>query len=164
MPAQKQTEKSRYESVYSPDKYVTGAQYICELICEKRAKQDGVSLGLHFWRKPEWAKFYKWNMLVVRGFLKQYDERAIIKTLKESGKWWSLRSDIMKMNMERHNTRILAEDKIRKEKASQQKPVNRATIDSRPRQRQPQRNKLSVLLEIDEANDGKEKDGDPKGT
>ena len=158
MPAKEQSEKSRYPSVYSPDKWVTGAQYICEKICEKRAKQDGVSLGIRFWRKPEWAKFYKWNMLVVRGFLKQYDERAIIKTLKESGKWWSLRSEVMKANMEKHHIRILAEDKIRKENASRQKPVNRATIDSSPRQRQPQRNKLSALLEIDEATNGKEEE------
>ena len=48
--AKKRTQKSRYPSRYSPDGWVHAAQYITELICEKKAKADKIGeLPLKLW-------------------------------------------------------------------------------------------------------------------
>ena len=47
------TEKSRYSSRYSPSAYVTGPQYILELICERKAKRENIDLPIKFWNLPD---------------------------------------------------------------------------------------------------------------
>ena len=159
MPADHQTEKSKYPSAYSPEAWVTGAQYICELICEKKAAVEGTTLPIRFWRLPEWEKFFKSQVRLVNQMTKKYSVRAVIATLKESGKWWSLRTPIMQGNIQRHHKRIRAEDKFNAEKIRQQKTVNRSTIESKPRQRVTRKTNLSVLYDIDEGNNGEKEEG-----
>jgi len=78
----KRTDKSKYPSKYSPNGWVTAAQYIIELICEQRARFDKKDLPVKFWHLPEWASFYKSQLRIIHKLLKQYDERAIINTVK----------------------------------------------------------------------------------
>jgi len=54
--AKKQTQKSKYPSRYSPNGWVHAAQYVTELICEKKAKTEGKELPLKFWELKEWLK------------------------------------------------------------------------------------------------------------
>jgi len=96
--AKEQTEKSRYPSRYGgSDNFVTGTQYIIELICEKKARLDNRILPLKFWNHPDWANFYKRWLRQVYKLLKEFDERAIIAALKskESGCRWSLHTEFM---------------------------------------------------------------------
>ena len=44
---------SKYPSRYSDGKKVTAAQYITELICEKRAVKDKKELPNNFWKLPQ---------------------------------------------------------------------------------------------------------------
>lgn len=83
---------NKYQSKYSPNKEVTSLQYICEIICEKNAKQTGRELPVFFWKLPQWEKFYKSQICLAKKLLDNYSDAAIIKALrdKRTGKIWSL--------------------------------------------------------------------------
>ncbi len=104
-----QTEKSRYPSRYGGENnFVTGAQYIIELICEKKARLDKRTLPLKFWKHKDWANFYKRWLRQVHKLLKSFDERAIINALKskESGMRWSLHTEYMKELVEKEQEKL----------------------------------------------------------
>lgn len=86
-----QTEKSRYPSKYSPDKFVTVAQYITECICEKKADGD---LPAQFWNLPEWNKFYRSQIASANALVKKYGAKPVIEALKDKRcyKTYSLRA------------------------------------------------------------------------
>lgn len=79
--ATNQTKKSKYPSKYSPSKYVTAAQYIIELVCEKKAAFDKTNLPVKFWEIPKWKNFFMRNLRQVHKLLKSYDEQAMIAAL-----------------------------------------------------------------------------------
>lgn len=83
---------NKYPSKYSPNKEVTSLQYICEIICEKNAKQTGRELPVFFWKLPQWEKFYKSQICLAKKLLDNYSDAAIIKALrdKRTVKIWSL--------------------------------------------------------------------------
>lgn len=78
------TEKSKYQSPYSNGKFVTAAQYIIEIVCEKKAKQSGTDLPAQFWKLPEWAAYYKQQLRKCHALLKKYNEKAIIQALRDN--------------------------------------------------------------------------------
>jgi len=73
--------KTSYTSKYSPDKQITAAQYINELVCEHKAAFDKTKLPIKFWNIPQWSNFYKRNIRQIAKLLKQFDEVAIIRAL-----------------------------------------------------------------------------------
>ncbi len=77
--AKNRSEKSRYLSRYAPSGYVTAAQYISELMCERKAKGD---LPIRFWKIPEWIKYYKSQITACNKLLSKYDEQHILAALK----------------------------------------------------------------------------------
>ncbi len=83
---------NKYPSKYSPNKEVTAIQFICEIICEKNAKQTGRQLPVQFWQLPQWEKFYKSQICLAKKLLDNYSDAAIIKALrdKRTSKIWSL--------------------------------------------------------------------------
>ena len=46
-----------YISKYSNGKEVSDAQYITEIICEKKAKREKKDLHYRFWLNKEWENF-----------------------------------------------------------------------------------------------------------
>ena len=93
MPSE-QTESSRYPSRYSPDKYITAAQLICEVVCENRAGSKNSALPIRFWTLPEWAKFYKQQIPAANKLLARYEAKVIIAALQsyEGKRIYSLRA------------------------------------------------------------------------
>lgn len=91
--AKKRTESSRYQSRFSKS-YVTAAQYITELICEKHAKFNKKDLIQEFWKLPDWAKHYRQQIPTAYKLLKQFDAAAIINALQSKKAWniYSLRA------------------------------------------------------------------------
>lgn len=89
--SKEQTSKSTYRSKYAGDGFVTPAQYITELICEKLAKKNKKTLTLKFWENEEWSKFYRQQIIVANGLLKIYSDKAIVLALN-SKKAWSIYS------------------------------------------------------------------------
>lgn len=102
--AKKRTSKSKYPSRYSPQGWVHAAQYITELICEKKAKTEGKELPLKFWELKEWLKFYKYQITLANKLIKQYGETAIISALMDKRMWktYSLRSPFLKNVIEEY--------------------------------------------------------------
>lgn len=83
--------KKTYDSKFS-DKKVTAAQYISQMMCERKANKDKVKLDKSFWGKPEWKKFFLYQLTLANNLLKIYPEGAIIQVLSNPKyKWvWSL--------------------------------------------------------------------------
>lgn len=92
--ANKRSESSTYPSKYSPGGWVTAAQYIVEAICEKKAQQNQKDLPNQFWQLPEWAKYYRQQIVAANALLKKYDESAVVKALadKRAFRIYSLRA------------------------------------------------------------------------
>jgi hypothetical protein len=84
----------KYPSKYSNGKDVSAAQYITEIICEKKAKREGKDLHYRFWINKEWAAFYRNQIASANKLIKQYKQLAIIKALKnpKAEKIYSLRA------------------------------------------------------------------------
>ena len=144
----KQTEKSRYPSPYSPGKFVTAAQYIIELICENRAASLKKDLPTQFWKDKEWQSFYKMQLRACHKMLKEYDERAIIKALKDDRcrKTWSLRAPWLKEIIKEKQ----AEIEVKKQKdIENQTVINRDTTLSKPRQKKTKKSLLDRLEELE---------------
>lgn len=89
--AKQRTEKSKYPSKYSPNNWVTGPQYILELVCERKAIREETDLPIKFWNLPEWANYYKSQLRVCHRLVKKYNEKAIINMLTEKKTCFSLR-------------------------------------------------------------------------
>lgn len=84
----------KYPSKYSNGKSVSAAQYITEIICEKKAKQDKKDLHYRFWNTKEWSLYYRNQIASAHALLKKYDEIAVIKALnsQKSARIYSLRA------------------------------------------------------------------------
>lgn len=81
--SKEQTDKSRYPSRYSQG-YVTSAQYILELVCEKQAKWKKKDLPMQFWHLPEWKKIFIMQLRKVHKLLKIYSDKAIIRAINKN--------------------------------------------------------------------------------
>lgn len=84
----------KYPSKYSNGKEVSAAQYITEIICEKKAKREKRDLHYRFWVNKEWAAFYRNQIASANKLVKTYNELAVIKALAnpKSEKIYSLRA------------------------------------------------------------------------
>lgn len=145
------TEKSPYESRYSPGGWVTAAQYIIELVCERKAHIEQRDLPIRFWNSPEWQQYFKMQLRKCHALLKQYDEKAIIRALKDkkASRTYSLHAPWLLPIIEEHQKTVLAEKK-NSEMASLQKPTNRQTIHSKPRERRKTQGIVGKLRELDD--------------
>lgn len=112
----KRTEKSKYPSRYSPNGWVHAAQYVTELICEKKAKTENKELPLKFWELDEWLKFYKYQITLANKLIKQYGEHVIISALNDKRMWktYSLRSPFLKNVIEEYKDKKEIAEKIAK--------------------------------------------------
>lgn len=84
----------KYISKYSNNKEVTPAQYITEIICENKAKKDGMDLHYKFWTNKTWSKFYRDQIASANKLVKKYSHLSIIRALKrpQASKIYSLRA------------------------------------------------------------------------
>lgn len=73
----------KYPSRYSNGKLVSAAQYITELICENKAKNEKRDLGFKFWTNKEWSAYYRNQIATANKLLTQYSDKAIIRALKD---------------------------------------------------------------------------------
>jgi len=133
----------KYQSRYSPDKEITAAQYIIELLCEKKAQFDGYELPLKFWTLPEWKAFFKKNLRKVHSLLKKYDVRAIINALN---------SPLMKNRysiFSKYLENIIQQEEKKLVQDTKPSIINRQTVHSKIRSRQPTNNIIDKLNQLD---------------
>lgn len=83
----KNLKHNTYLSKYSNGKHVSAAQYITELICERKAVKDKQDLHYRFWVNKQWATFYRNQIASAHKLLKEFPDKAIIRALNsEQGK------------------------------------------------------------------------------
>lgn len=89
--------KKQYPSKYSNGKQVSAAQYITEIICEKKAKLTKKDLHYRFWTNKEWEKFYRDQIATANKLLKKYSDTAVIRALNspKTEKIYSLRAPFL---------------------------------------------------------------------
>lgn len=89
--------QKKYPSKYSNGKNVSAAQYITEIICEKKAKLNKQDLHYRFWVNKQWEKFYKDQIASANKLLKKYSDTAIVRALNslKAQKIYSLRAPFL---------------------------------------------------------------------
>jgi len=147
--AQSQTEKSSYPSRYSPGAFVTAAQYIIELVCERKAAQNCVDLPMKFWKQKEWAGFFRSQLRKCHKLLKSYDAQAIIEALqdKQCKNVYSLFAPWLEDIIALKQKALEAKKAV----SEYQQPikVNREAKEHKQRPRRIKNNLLATLEEID---------------
>jgi hypothetical protein len=79
--AKEQNKFAKYPSKYAQDTWVSAAQYIAEIMCERRGQSLNRDLPNHFWNLPEWKQFYFYQLSLARKLLEEFDPKAVIGTL-----------------------------------------------------------------------------------
>jgi len=102
-----------YPSKYSNGKQVTAAQYITEIICERKAKNTKKDLHYRFWTNKLWEKFYKDQIASAHKLLKKYEDTAIIRALNsdKAQKIYSLRAPFLIPIIEQEQEKLQNENK-----------------------------------------------------
>lgn len=105
--------KKKYISKYSNNKEVSAAQYITELICENKARKDKLDLHYRFWVNKEWSLFYRNQIATANKLVKQYDDVAIVRAIKneKASKIYSLRAPHLIPIIETEQQKLLSENK-----------------------------------------------------
>lgn len=103
----------KYPSKYSNGKQVTPAQFITEMICERKALIDKVDLHYKFWTQKYWAMFYRNQIASANKLVKKYDPKAIIRALQtaQGKKIYSLRAPHLIAIIEQQAANIAQEAK-----------------------------------------------------
>lgn len=82
MSNKKQTELSRYKSPSTGD-FCTSAQYVAELVCQKKATHEKVgTLPYKFWNLPKWKKEYIRQVSLANKLIKEFGDEAVVKFIK----------------------------------------------------------------------------------
>lgn len=134
-----------YPSRYSNGKKVSAAQYITELICENKAKQDKLDLHHRFWLNPEWSKYYRNQIGTANQLLKKYSPKAIIKALQDNKaqKIYSLRAPHLIAIIDQYQSVVDSENK------EFTKEIERKEVKTY-RKEKPKTSLLSKLKELDD--------------
>jgi len=143
----RQTEKCPYPSKYAPDTYVTPAQYLNELVCEKKAAYDKTTLPIRFWNLPEWKLYFMKNLRQINKMLEFFDVQVIANALKSPSFFnrYSIFSEHFGKILQVEQIRY---DNLQAKKTDQQTEINRGTIHSRPRERMQKPNLFDKLDEL----------------
>jgi len=101
------------KSRYNASRNITIAQYVAEVMCERRAKHMRQYLPDKFWKLPEWKPFFLYQLMIANALMKKYGRlitlAAIIK--KVDTYIWSLK----------HSSVIPAIEETQKERMWQKK-------------------------------------------
>jgi len=103
---------NKYPSKYSNNKTVSAAQYITEIICEKKAKLDNKDLHYRFWLSKEWSQFFRNQIASAHKLIKQYGDKPVIRALanKRAEKIYSLRAPHLKDIIEYEKKQLQSEN------------------------------------------------------
>lgn len=98
----------KYPSKYSNGKEVSAAQYITEMICEKKARLSKKDLHYRFWLSKEWSAFFRNQIGTANKLLQSYDDIAIIRALgrPQADKIFSLRAPHLKAIIDQEQAKV----------------------------------------------------------
>ncbi len=156
--ANQQTELCSFPSKFSPNKFVTAAQYITEIICERKALYDtGGKLPTQFWKLDKWAKYYRQQIPSANLLLKKFSASAIIRALShwKAKKIYSLRAPSLIPLCEQYEIELNKErDKLVDKLAdlgciSEESRINLCCDNNLPRPDFGKKTTLSKLKDLD---------------
>ena len=103
---------NKYPSKYSNGKTVSAAQYITELICEKKAKLSKEDLHAKFWLTKKWSAYYRNQIATANKLVKKYNAKAIVRALNNSKaeKIYSLRAPHLVPIIEQEDSKLQSEN------------------------------------------------------
>ena len=142
----KSAKLKKYPSRYSPGKGVTAAQYIAELVCEKRAISLHRDLPIKFWNLPEWKGYYLYQIKLANKLLIEYNADSVIKGLNEIRNAYSLANPIVKKKIKKLSQILTPEVKNLEDGRTTKIVVQNL------RKEQVAKNTMNTLLEM-ESND-----------
>lgn len=107
---------------------VKPAQYLTELMCERKANKERRKIEAGFWHDDYWKQFYVQQIQAANSLLKLYPVEIIVEAVKDKRASWmySLRSPQLKPILADYQKRSENKAKIEKEKKLQSqtaKPV-----------------------------------------
>lgn len=74
----------KFKSRYSPNKTITCAQFVSEIVCANSAHHHGAELPLKFWEFDEWEKFFKLQIKCANDLLNVCDEEVLLEFVKKN--------------------------------------------------------------------------------
>lgn len=130
--AKKRTDDSRYESRHGGG-WITPAQFLAEVMCERTAKQNNEELASKFWNKPRWKKEFFKQLNLANNLLKQYDSAIVSKALrsKEGKKIFSLGAPWLKKLIEVEQKNFKQISDLTEAKSSVELPIRKTFQNSK---------------------------------
>ena len=122
------TDECRYPSRYSPGGFVTEAQYIVELVCEKRARSLNRDLPMLFWKLDEWRKYFVSQTRGVHKLLSKYCGKSIINCVKRNNIYTLYPAWVEKVIKKEHGE-IIAKATLKKVEKDKRLPTSQPIID-----------------------------------
>lgn len=137
----------KYPSKYSNGKDISAAQYITEIICEKKAKYLNKDIGYKFWTNKEWSKFYRDQIASANKLLNKYSDTSIVRALNnpKTNKIYSLRAPHLIPIIEMEETIFQSQNK---NLTKQFDRTEKLTFDTKQFQ-----NKKSIISKLKELDD-----------
>lgn len=129
----------KFISKYSNNKEVTPAQFITEMICEKKAQYNKEDLHYKFWTTKKWSAFFRNQIATANKLVQEYDPIAVVKALKnpKTKFLYSLRAPSLKAIIQQEQDILNSKNKElsktleRKEVVEHKRPSNTKTILSK---------------------------------
>jgi hypothetical protein len=143
--AKNRSDKSRYPSRYSPKGWVSGPQYITELVCEKKAQREKKELPMKFWENKDWCKYYQYQVTLANRLIKKYGEESIVAALRDKRCWstYSLRSPFLEKIVEEKSKQVIERPENTEYNIKESEEVKHKTNNN-------QKSIISKLRDLDE--------------
>lgn len=138
--------KLRFKSRYTDlNKQITAAQYLAELMCERKAGYDKSSLFMHFWHDSAHVEHFQNQVRAANRLLRSYPIDIILRCLRQTPKIYSLLNKEFRALLRKLGKPIV--DKIKKGKL--EKPLLREIpdIETMPKKPFTQNNLFNKLEE-----------------
>lgn len=142
--AKVQSDESRYESRYGGG-FITPAQYIAEVMCERVAKKNKKDLPIKFWNLPAHKRNFMVTILAANALLKLYHPKAIIAALRKSPTVYSLRAPWLDAIIQEEQEKL---DKFVEEVSTTPSPSPAKDIDTSEKPRESFVSQQSTLNKL----------------
>lgn len=88
---------AKYNSPYGADRKITATQYICEIMCGRKAKSMDIELPNRFWEKNQanimWTQYFSRQTRYAVNLIKQYGEATVMAAVTANPCVYSLAND-----------------------------------------------------------------------
>lgn len=140
--------EKKYPSRHKPGIFVTVAQWLGELMCERKALSETKELPRAFWLKihedkqlnQQWSKYLKTQTQHAYKLLKEFDEKQIVEAIKANSRLYSLLPKWVKEYIANFKVKVLPKEP----------PVDTPKIKENPKFRTSLGKKKSILDKLED--------------